>query len=148
MSQKRKAGGKKPSSRKTGRKVGKKTAKNTAKQPSPKGGRKRGGKKSGGKARSGAGKRSWIARGFRLALLLTGIGLGLLLPWTLWLDHLVTTESNFYNITIGGLTATTFTLTATPVPGSRQAGDAECTTLTLTNTGVKAGTGADPTECW
>ena len=59
-----------------------------------------------------------------------------------------TTESNYYNITIGNLTDTTFTLTATPVPGSRQTSDTDCTTMTLTNTGVKAGTGADPTECW
>ena len=59
-----------------------------------------------------------------------------------------TTESGYYNITISNLTDTTFTLTATPVPGSRQIGDTDCTTMTLTNTGVKAGTGADPTECW
>ena len=59
-----------------------------------------------------------------------------------------TTESNYYNITIGNLTRTTFTLTAIPAPGSRQTGDAECTSLTLTNTGLKGGTGTDPTECW
>lgn len=59
-----------------------------------------------------------------------------------------TTESNYYNITIGNLTDTTFTLTAAPVPGSRQTSDTDCTTMTLTNTGVKGGTGADPTECW
>lgn len=59
-----------------------------------------------------------------------------------------TTESGYYNITIGNLTDTTFTLTATPVPGSRQTSDTDCTSLTLTNTGVKGGTGADPTECW
>ena len=59
-----------------------------------------------------------------------------------------TSESNYYNITIGNLSDTTFTLTATPVPGSRQTGDTDCTTMTLTNTGVKAGTGGDPTECW
>ena len=58
------------------------------------------------------------------------------------------TESDYYDITVGGLTATTFTLTATPVAGQRQTGDADCTTMTLTNTGVKGGTGADPTECW
>lgn len=56
-------------------------------------------------------------------------------------------ESNYYNIT-GAIAATNFTLTATPVAGQPQAGDADCTTLTLTNTGVKAGTGADPTQCW
>ena len=59
-----------------------------------------------------------------------------------------TTESGYYDITIGNLTRTTFTLTAIPAPGSRQTGDAECTSLTLTNTGLKGGTGTDPTECW
>ena len=56
-------------------------------------------------------------------------------------------ESNYYNIT-GAVAGTNFTLTATPVAGQPQAGDTDCTTMTLTNTGVKAGTGADPTECW
>ncbi len=58
-----------------------------------------------------------------------------------------TSESNFYNITVAR-TATTFTLTATPVAGQAQAGDAYCTSLTLTNTGLKGGTGTDPAECW
>lgn len=57
-------------------------------------------------------------------------------------------ESGYYDITIGGLTDSAFTLTATPVVGSPQADDADCTTLTLTNAGVQNGTGADPTQCW
>jgi len=61
----------------------------------------------------------------------------------------IVTESNFYTIdTATTRTATTFTLTATPVVGNTQANDTDCTSLTLTNTGVKGGTGADPTVCW
>ncbi len=56
-------------------------------------------------------------------------------------------ESGLYDITIGNLTDSTFTLTAAPGAGSRQVGDDECTSLTLTNTGVKGGT-PDPNECW
>ena len=58
-----------------------------------------------------------------------------------------TSESNFYNISVVR-TATSFTLTATPVSGQAQAGDTYCTSLTLTNTGQKGGTGSDPSECW
>lgn len=57
------------------------------------------------------------------------------------------TDSNLYDIT-AARTATTFTLTATPVTGTSQAGDADCTTLTLTNTGVRGATGANTPECW
>ena len=58
-----------------------------------------------------------------------------------------TSESGLYGIT-SAIAATTFTLTATPVAGGRQADDTDCTTLTLDNTGLKGGTGADVTECW
>ena len=58
------------------------------------------------------------------------------------------TESGYYNVAISNLTDTTFTLTATPVPGARQVGDTDCTSLTLTNTGVKNATGGNPPECW
>ena len=58
-----------------------------------------------------------------------------------------TTESNFYDIT-GAIAATSFTLTATPVAGSPQSKDNDCTTLTLTNAGVKGATGADTSVCW
>ena len=56
-------------------------------------------------------------------------------------------ETGLYDIT-SALADTSFTLTATPVAGSAQNNDTDCTTLTLTNTGLKDGTGADPTECW
>ena len=60
---------------------------------------------------------------------------------------LIQTESGLYDITMVN-NDTTFTLTATPAPGSRQVADTDCTTMTLTNTGIKGGTGADITECW
>jgi type IV pilus assembly protein PilE len=60
----------------------------------------------------------------------------------------ITTDTNFYSIDTTTRTATTFTMTATPVAGQPQASDADCTSLTLTNTGVKGGTGANAAECW
>ncbi|MCP4389996.1 MAG: prepilin-type N-terminal cleavage/methylation domain-containing protein [Gammaproteobacteria bacterium] len=59
------------------------------------------------------------------------------------------TTSGYYDITDAiNATGTTFTLTATPVVGSPQANDADCTTLTLTNTNTTGATGADTTVCW
>ena len=60
----------------------------------------------------------------------------------------IATDTNYYSIDTTTRTATTFTLTATPVAGQPQANDADCTSLTLTNTGVKGGTGANAAECW
>jgi type IV pilus assembly protein PilE len=60
----------------------------------------------------------------------------------------IATDTNYYSIDTTTRTASTFTLTATPVAGQPQANDADCTSLTLTNTGVKGGTGANPAECW
>jgi type IV pilus assembly protein PilE len=59
----------------------------------------------------------------------------------------VLTESNLYAVTVVR-DASTFTLTATPIPGQRQASDADCTSFTLTNTGQRTATGADTTKCW
>jgi type IV pilus assembly protein PilE len=59
----------------------------------------------------------------------------------------VTTDTNLYQIT-AVVAPSTFTLTATPVAGQRQASDADCTTFTLTNTGIKGATGADTKDCW
>ena len=58
--------------------------------------------------------------------------------------------SGFYDITAvtNPPTNTTFALTATPVPGSRQVADTDCTSLTLNNIGIQGGTGADITACW
>ena len=60
-----------------------------------------------------------------------------------------TTDTSLYQVTgDGNISASSFTLTATPVAGESQANDADCSTLTLTNTGVKGGSGADASECW
>ena len=60
-----------------------------------------------------------------------------------------TTDTNLYQVTgDGNISASSFTLTATPVAGEPQANDADCTTLTLANTGGKGGSGADASECW
>jgi type IV pilus assembly protein PilE len=60
----------------------------------------------------------------------------------------VNSDSDYYEIdTTADRSATTFTLTATPVAGQRQVNDDDCTSLTLSNTGIKDGT-PDPNECW
>ena len=60
----------------------------------------------------------------------------------------VVSDTNYYTVAATAMTATTFTLTATPVIGQPQEADTDCTSLTLTNTGVKGGTGGNPAECW
>ena len=59
-----------------------------------------------------------------------------------------TTTTNYYSVNTTTLNNTQFTLVATPVVGQPQANDTDCTSLSLTSTGVKAGTGANPAECW
>lgn len=59
-----------------------------------------------------------------------------------------TSDEGYYTITNTALTATTFTLTATPVAGGPQAADAKCTTFTLAHTGAKGATGTDAANCW
>jgi type IV pilus assembly protein PilE len=67
--------------------------------------------------------------------------------------------SGYYQVTVcvsGALpcaadagNGTAFLLTATPVPGSSQAGDSHCGSFTLDNTGVQAVTGAaGASTCW
>jgi len=61
------------------------------------------------------------------------------------------TKDGFYTIALSAHTAKNYTVTATPVAGSRQAKDSKCTLFSLTNTGVKSATGsvADPAKyCW
>ncbi|MCH8106708.1 MAG: prepilin-type N-terminal cleavage/methylation domain-containing protein [Proteobacteria bacterium] len=60
----------------------------------------------------------------------------------------VTSDNGLYSIVATAITGATFTLTATPVAGKRQATDADCTSLTLTHTGIEGGTGADVSSCW
>jgi type IV pilus assembly protein PilE len=52
----------------------------------------------------------------------------------------------FYEITAPALTATTFTLNATPQ--GPQAADARCAVLSLTHTGIRDATGTNPDRCW
>ena len=60
----------------------------------------------------------------------------------------VTSDDGFYSIAATVLTASTFTLTATPVAGQPQANDTECTSFTLTNTGIEGGEPVGANECW
>jgi len=60
----------------------------------------------------------------------------------------VASDDGFYSIAATVFTATTFTLTATPVAGQPQANDTECTSFTLTNTGIEGGTPVGDNECW
>lgn len=52
-----------------------------------------------------------------------------------------------YDITVGNLTADTFTLTAAPVSGSGQEKD-RCGSLSVTYTGAKSATGGPAEECF
>ena len=53
----------------------------------------------------------------------------------------------FYSITSSTLTATTFTLTATP-QGGQATNDTDCASLTLTHLGQQGATGSDTAKCW
>ncbi len=46
------------------------------------------------------------------------------------------------------VTATSYTLVASPIAGKPQAGDTECTSMTLTHVGHKSATGLKPELCW
>jgi type IV pilus assembly protein PilE len=59
----------------------------------------------------------------------------------------ILSREGFYDIS-GVITATTYTLTATPVSGTVQANDTRCTTFTLNQAGVRGATGSDDTNCW
>jgi type IV pilus assembly protein PilE len=52
-----------------------------------------------------------------------------------------------YNLAITNLTATTYTVTATPVAGGPQASDG-CGTLSVTQAGLKAASGGTVAKCW
>lgn len=63
-------------------------------------------------------------------------------------DAKILSTEGYYGITLTAISATTYTLTATPVVGRVQAGDIKCTTLTLTNSGVRGATGSASDQCW
>jgi type IV pilus assembly protein PilE len=60
-----------------------------------------------------------------------------------------TSPEGYYVIAAAGgaLSASTFTLTATP-QNTQASNDSDCTTLTLTHLGVQGATGADTDSCW
>ena len=47
-----------------------------------------------------------------------------------------------------GVVPRCFTLTATPVAGTTQAGDSKCATFSLASSGAKTATGTTANECW
>jgi type IV pilus assembly protein PilE len=53
----------------------------------------------------------------------------------------------YYLITASTLSASAFTLTATP-QGVQASNDTYCTTVTLTHLGAQGATGADTSRCW
>ena len=59
----------------------------------------------------------------------------------------VDSSDRFYTVGVA-TTATTFTLTATPVAGTSQEGDTDCTSLILDHLGVQTATGDTPLDCW
>ncbi|MGI4847915.1 MAG: type IV pilin protein [Janthinobacterium lividum] len=58
-----------------------------------------------------------------------------------------TSTGGFYTIAWSNVSATTWTLTATPVVGSAQAND-KCGSFSLTNTGVKGVSASTVANCW
>lgn len=60
----------------------------------------------------------------------------------------ITTDGGFYSITATTLTATAYTLTASPVAGGGQESDSECTTFTINQAGARGATGSAPSVCW
>ncbi len=54
-----------------------------------------------------------------------------------------TSPDGFYQLAYSGITATTFTITATPTVGRAQTGDTDCQTITINQTGQTT-----PLECW
>lgn len=60
----------------------------------------------------------------------------------------MTSSEGYYRAQNGPVSATSWTLVATPVPGKSQAGDAACTSFTLTSQGAKSATGTEAAKCW
>jgi len=74
---------------------------------------------------------------------------GALTPVTTLLPAGRTSPEGYYVVAASGgaLSASSFTLTATP-QGSQSSNDSDCTTLTLTHLGVQGATGDDTDSCW
>lgn len=59
--------------------------------------------------------------------------------------NVVYSAEGHYKIVATNLTATSFTLTASPVSDGLQAGDTHCATFSITSSGIKSATNSD---CW
>ncbi len=58
-------------------------------------------------------------------------------------------KEGLYTVSIANPTPTSYVLTAAPVTGGAQAGDAECGSITLSSTGLKGATGTGGMlSCW
>ncbi|MFF7706079.1 type IV pilin protein [Pseudomonas sp. NPDC007930] len=57
------------------------------------------------------------------------------------------TSTTYYTVAINVSDANTWTMTATPIPGSMMAGDT-CGNFTLTNTGVRGNSSGTVATCW
>lgn len=60
----------------------------------------------------------------------------------------ITSDEGFYELSLTAVSATTYTLTASPVAGRTQAKDSKCKSFTMTHTGAQGATGDDTTQCW
>lgn len=60
-------------------------------------------------------------------------------------NDVVYSAEGHYKVVATNLTATTFTLTASPVDSSPQSGDSHCASFSISSTGVKSATSSD---CW
>ncbi|MGV6858177.1 MAG: type IV pilin protein [bacterium] len=60
----------------------------------------------------------------------------------------VTSDKGYYSVALTNATATTYTLTVTPVAGERQAGDGQCTAFSIDQTGAQTATGTLGNACW
>jgi len=59
-----------------------------------------------------------------------------------------TTERGYYNLAITASSALAFTVQATPVPGEKQADDADCQTFTVNERGQRTSLPQDIETCW
>jgi type IV pilus assembly protein PilE len=61
-----------------------------------------------------------------------------------------TSQSKYYSISVTSLQSNSYTITATPIAGTIQSRDKQCTSFTITNTGATSaqGTASNSNYCW
>jgi type IV pilus assembly protein PilE len=59
----------------------------------------------------------------------------------------IASSDGYYTVSVASVSATAYTIQASPVAGKSQADDSACTKLTLTHLGIQGGTPAS-NECW